>query len=464
MAEGYNSSRGIGTGEAQVFNTGNTINLYARQLQMQQSKRAAEEQSLANELQTVKIDGVREPDREDFFKQYQGLKDIAAKIPYERDNFARAQLKAEVNKKLLELNDFAQRSKTYGKQYTDFQGKLLDSRLRDQFKDDAVEAVQLSNKLPMRDQRFIKDFTGLARQVDAEKIDKTLSGIDATLLKKSQWGNPVQTRGAQGDKNGLMVYNKREVAPAEQMAAYANIYDTEPNFRKYLQDQYPDVFLNNDSKTAKALAIKDYADKRRATGTLSESTAPQFKPNYKPENWKEKMMFAEMLRRSRPDKAKDLQDDGRDEFVQALANQDTDARAELVRAVNRSGGHFVPSKSGFTVTIPRKTTEMVDDGSGNMVSKTVMANKTYTIPKDVSEGTMQTINGLLNETDLFAKRPLYKKKENQYVGQNRQSASTQPSTAKSTAVQSFEVDGRMFQIPADKVGSFLKSFPKAKKK
>lgn len=463
MALVNNVSTGIGSGEAQVFNNGNTINIYARMLQQQQAKRAAEEQLLASELSQVKVDGIREPDRQEFFNKYQELKDIAAKVPYERNTFAKAQLKAEINKKLLEVNDFAQRSKTYGKSYTDLQGRLLDSRLRDQFTDDAVSQVQQANKLPMSDPRFIKDFTSLGRQVDAEKIDKMVGGIDATLLKKSAWGNPVMTKGAQGDKNGVMVYNKREVTPTEQISAYANIYDAEPNFRKYIQDQYGDLFAQNPQQ-AKALAIKDFADKRRATGTLSESTAPQFKPDYKPENWREKMLFAEMLRRNRPDKAKEIADDGRDEFVQALANQDTDARAELVRAVNRSGGHFVPSKSGFTVTIPRKTSEMVDDGSGNLVAKTVVQNKTYTIPKDVSEGAMQTINGLLNETDLFAKRPLYKKKENQYTGQPRQSSGAKPATATSSAVQSFDVDGRVFNIPADKVGSFLKSFPKAKKR
>lgn len=411
MADGLNISSGIGQGEAQVFNNNNVINLYGQMLARQQAKRQQEQQMLANSLAQVKLDGLREPDRPEFFKAYNNIRDLAAQIPYEKDSFKRAEKKAQVDQGLLQLQDFATRSKNYGKQYSEFQNRLLDDRFRDQFHDNSINDVINSNKLPMTNAGFIKDFNTLQRQVDTDKIEKALGTIDSNLLKKTQWSNPVQRRSTQGNKTGVIVSNSREVSPVEQIAAYANVYDADPNFRKFLRDQYADLYDANDANTAKAMAIKDFADKRRATGTLSESSQPKFQADWQPDK------FYEHYRYRQANPLKDnINDDGRDEFIQALANQDTNARAELVRAVNRAGGRYSPSKEGFTIKIPVTVKETNADGK----VQNVMRDKTYTIPNDVSEGTLQTINGLLNETDLFTKRPLYKKKENQYGSGSKQ--------------------------------------------
>lgn len=282
MAVGANSSNGnIGSGEAQVYGTSPAVNMYAQFIARQNAKREREQQILAQELSQVKTDGLREEDRKGFFDKYQEIKNLAAQVPYEKNSWKRAQQKADVDQQLLELGNYVNNSKMYRDQYKDIQTKFLDNRIRDQYTDDAIDQVSASARLPMNDPKFIRDFNGLARQVDGEKMEKVLSTIEKAQLAKSQWGTPIQTKGSQGNKSGVMFYNKREVAPEEQMAGYLNLYSGDPTFRKYVRDQYPDLYNQNDENTAKALAIKDFADKRRAMGTLSETTAPQFKPDWR---------------------------------------------------------------------------------------------------------------------------------------------------------------------------------------
>lgn len=484
MLEGLNSSTGFGSGEGTAVGNNGSVALFGQLLARQQAKREREQQMLANELSQVKTDGLREPDRVDFFKQYQEVKNTAGKIPYEKDGWKRAQLKAEVDQKLLELNSYAQQSKAYGNQYKDFQSKLLDNKFRDQFNDQAITTVGESNKLPISDSRFVRDFNVLGRQVDAEKIDKMLGTLDGTMLKKTQWGNPVQTASKQGNKNGVMFYNKREVDPVEQLHAYANIYDAQPDFRKFIHDQYPDVFDGNNPEQAKALALKDYADKRRSTGILSEATAPQFKPN---DSYYDHRTF--MINNPIPK--------GESENVSAQP-QDLNIRYGSGGKANVNVKGFIP------ISIPAKnfggsTAYNLTDGTQNEVLQpsdnySIVGVGNYPFVKGVSS----RVDGSIAQPD-FAKRSPDKVEYKSMVHvkskgtaeegdvdhlvdysklpeniKNSKSVKAALSNFKPIATETKQtpstsgmvtlmINGQTGQIPADKVEAFLKKYPKAKR-
>jgi len=63
---GANISRGMGRGAAQVYDTSAPVNMYAKLMQQQQLKRAAEQKALTDKLDKFNSQGVRVQDREAF--------------------------------------------------------------------------------------------------------------------------------------------------------------------------------------------------------------------------------------------------------------------------------------------------------------------------------------------------------------------------------------------------------------
>jgi hypothetical protein len=115
---------GIGVGAAQIADTSGIMNAYAKQVAQQQRAQAlqAEKQAkedaaynekLADLLSDVKTDGARDVDIPDITKSYNELKEMYRQGLSIKDPAERALYRANLNKGVSSLNEYAQRSKKF---------------------------------------------------------------------------------------------------------------------------------------------------------------------------------------------------------------------------------------------------------------------------------------------------------------------------------------------------------------
>jgi hypothetical protein len=115
---------GIGVGAAQIADTSGIMNTYAKQVAQEQKAQAlqAEKQAkenavyneqLADLLSGVKTDGARDVDIPDITKSYNELKEMYRQGLSIKDPAERALYRANLNKGVSSLNEYAQRSKKF---------------------------------------------------------------------------------------------------------------------------------------------------------------------------------------------------------------------------------------------------------------------------------------------------------------------------------------------------------------
>lgn len=277
---------GAGVGEASVWNPNQMVQNFGNILARQQAKRQQEQQLLASELAKVKTDGLRnDADRKVFFDRYSNIKSLASQIPYEKNNWKKTQLKAQVDQGLLELQDYAVRSKQQGANELAWTKSYMSNP--EHWGDDALKAAQKSKQLALTDNGVINDFTTLQRQPNIDKINKDLSLAVAANLKGQGW-QTIQQKATQGNKTGVNVLNQRAVNPEEVLVTTGMYYDSHPDMQRLMQIQYPEIYANNDPKTAKALALSQYIDtglKSQAFGPISESKPREFRADWRPDTY-----------------------------------------------------------------------------------------------------------------------------------------------------------------------------------
>lgn len=245
-----------------VYDTSGNVNLYAKILAKQQAERQAEQKALADQLGKVKIDGLRDADKPEFYNKYNEWKSMPARISQEKDQLKKMQLQSEFDQKFMELNDFVGKSKNYGKLHTDISSKFLDDRFRNQFSDDAVAQWQRSGQLPLSSKELVTDPSTLARQIDTSKILDDLAKVDDQLLQSAKYDNPITRRVTSGNKTGTESIYTRKVDPKVQALNYAMKYDTDRTFKAFVQKEYADLFDQMGDEEAKAAAIMDLTSKR----------------------------------------------------------------------------------------------------------------------------------------------------------------------------------------------------------
>lgn len=277
-----------------VYDTRQPVNYFLRNIDKQNAQRAAEQKALQDEMSKIKIDGVREPDRNEYISKYNEWKDSFRSMTGAKDPAAKAQKKLEFDKKQLELQELVADSKALNKGETEF-SKILLGSARDNYSDDAVSKYQNSLKLPRTDPNYLRDLTKYERVVDTSKVNDKLNALDTYLLTKTAERNPVQgDRVKAGNRQGTnFVYNK-VVDPKTQMENYGLMYDGDKDAKYFIKQQYKDLFDQYPEEQAKALAIQDLASKRPI-----QTSRNQLVMDVKEDNWKEKALFNEMLRRSR---------------------------------------------------------------------------------------------------------------------------------------------------------------------
>ena len=271
---GANISRGMGRGAAQVYDTSAPINMYAKLMQQQQLKRAAETKALTDELGKVTPEGLRQPDVKGFIDQYGRWRDKAIEADAERNPTRKAILKQEAEREKLTTLMYIDDSKNESRNERDRNKMLLDPNVRDRYDDVAIERVLKSSSLAKDDPNYVRDMNQFQIRPDLSKLTKDLDDLDKNILQSSEWSAPITEAAKQGNVEGVYVYNKRTIDPKKQATAYASLFDLDRKFQAGLREMFPNL-ASLPKEELKAQGIPLLVQQR----VKEELSKPNFQPN-----------------------------------------------------------------------------------------------------------------------------------------------------------------------------------------
>ena len=230
MIGGINTSKGMGRGAAQVYDTSGPVNMYAKLMQQQQLKRAAEQKLLTDELSKVSSEGIREADIPEFTQKYQEVKDFFGLKEGIRDRREKIKYDLEFNKKIQELKQITGDSKNIAKNEQGFTNILLNPAARERYTEDAVTKFQNSKKLSRKDPNFIRDYTVFEHQVDVSNTMKELADINKRILAPIQ-SVTEQEAARVGNVDGTFLRKVKRVPVEEQALAFGMAMDVNPKLK-----------------------------------------------------------------------------------------------------------------------------------------------------------------------------------------------------------------------------------------
>lgn len=294
MADGgANISTGLGRGAAQIYDTSRPVNMYAKLMQQQQLKRAAETKALTDEFGKLTPEGIRQQDIPVFVEQVGKWKSASIAADNERDPVKRAIKKQEAEQEKLKSYALKDYSKSEGKKRSDFASSMLIPNNRDNFTPEAIDIFRETDKYSVNDPRYLSDLTTLQQQIDGSTTMAEIAKINKVLLDKSK-PTRIERKGNVGNNVGTFVSNIKEISPQEQVAAMSLAFRVSPKLRAGLRQIYPEKANLRDDEFI-ATVIPDYVSKNPAT----EYGEEKFE---KDNTYKEQAIFREGLMRSRPDK------------------------------------------------------------------------------------------------------------------------------------------------------------------
>ena len=288
---GANTSRGMGRGAAQVYDTSGPVNAYARLMYQQQLRRAAETKALKDELGKVTPEGLRQPDVKGFLDQYGRWRDKSIEANAERNPTKKAILSQEAEREKLSTLMYKDDSKNELRNEQDRKKMLLDPNVRDRYDDVLIDRIVKSSSLSKDDPNYVRDMNQFQIRPDLSKLTKDLDALDKNLIQSSQWSVPITEKAKQGNIEGVYVYNTRAIDPKAQATAYASLFDLDRKFQAGLREMFPDL-AGLPKEQLKAQAIPLLVQKRVRT----ESSKPDFQAN---DNWREKQLANDRLIRAR---------------------------------------------------------------------------------------------------------------------------------------------------------------------
>ena len=255
MADGgANTSRGMGRGAAQVYDTSGPVNMYARLMQQQQLRRAAETKALTDELGKVTPEGLRQPDVKGFLDQYGRWRDKSIEANAERNPTRKAILSQEAEREKLATLMYKDDSKNELINERKRKEFFMNPENRNRYSKEVIGKVINSGNLSKDDKDYIRDINQFEIKPDLSKIKKLLDDTDDNLLKYTQ-PTLVQEQGERLGLKGLYEYNQKTLTPAQQATAYSVLFDTdEGEFKAFLRGLSSD-FVNLTEKELKEAAI-----------------------------------------------------------------------------------------------------------------------------------------------------------------------------------------------------------------
>lgn len=288
---GNHLSIGAGIGEAGIWNAAPAVKAFTDVVAQQRAQRLANQQSLLEQAGKINPNGIRQPDQQDYLSKYNDWKQSAMQANQLPQN-SRARMDALFNaqQKFGELNNFIGQSKLEGQN----EHQLIMDKLKDphMFNDASQQQILKSTNSSMSSPDFVPShqYGNFEREIDAEKINKNLDEANKVLIGQSSWSNPIQSQGLdkQGNKTGVVVHNERSVDPEKLLSTHMHIATASPDVQKYLDSQYPDLKGNMHGQVLQNLIDRGNlaVDKNgQLTSNVAEKTKPEFKSNYKPDNF-----------------------------------------------------------------------------------------------------------------------------------------------------------------------------------
>lgn len=293
---------GIGEGDATVFNPSPAIQQFGNILTQQKAEKDARDQALINQMASLKSDGIRTPDRDDYLNKYNDWKQTAINannLP--KNSRQRLDMLAQAQQKYNDLGDFVAQSKDQKTHENSLANMWLSNGHL--FDDASHQKFIKSMQSPISSGDFVPSdqYGNFERYVDPVKQDDAFDKANKAALKQQEWSNPIQSQGTdkQGNKTGVVVYNNREVSPEDVLAMHAHMYDISPDTQKYINTKYATIQGSTPQETKMLRLRQNALDRGDLTADqngqlqsgVSEKTKPEFKANATPDRFYEHRMF-----------------------------------------------------------------------------------------------------------------------------------------------------------------------------
>lgn len=250
---------GIGQGGATVWNPNVAVQNFGNILAQQKQQQEADNAAIAAELSKVKSDGLRnDADRQYFLNKYNEIKNNAIATAGERNSVKKALAQAQTRDALMGLQQYVQRSKAQGAAEHAFGRQYMTNPTP--WSDEAIANYRKSIASPLDSPDVIKDFTTQQRVIDHAKVEAALKKMHNDALTKTPWSNPIQAGGTimQGNKKGIITYQKRELPVDQILANDAHLYDIDRNVQHSIDQRYAAIQGSTPDET-KMLRIKQAA-------------------------------------------------------------------------------------------------------------------------------------------------------------------------------------------------------------
>ena len=133
---------GIGVGEAQIYDTSNLENSFMRIVAQKQKQDAMYADELATALARVDVKNLDPKDAKYVLEKYKGLKDLNTQAASLRDDTQKRLAKAQINKGVDEINEYAANAKAWRKSITEVGVLMADPKNFSDYDDSAREEVK----------------------------------------------------------------------------------------------------------------------------------------------------------------------------------------------------------------------------------------------------------------------------------------------------------------------------------
>lgn len=293
---------GPGIGEASYWDTTPVIQQFTNVLAQKKTEQAKKDQDLINQASQLKPEAIRDADKQDYINKYNDWKQSqmqANQLP--TNSRGRLDAMANAQQKYNDLNNFIYESKKEAANEHAVSNSLLQNP--HMFSDEAHNQLIQSMQSPMSDAKFIpgNNYNRLERYIDHTKVDDAFDAANKEGLKQQEWSNPIQSQGKdkQGNKTGVIIHNERSFEPVDILNTHKHMYDLSPDIRASIDKRYANIVGDNPQQTAMLRLRQNAIDRGDlivgANGQLqsgvNEKTKPEFKANYKPDNYLEHLLL-----------------------------------------------------------------------------------------------------------------------------------------------------------------------------
>jgi hypothetical protein len=256
---GANISRGMGRGAAQVYDTSGPVNMYAKLMQQQQLKRAAEQKALTDKLDKFDSRGVRVQDREGLNKVYEDWQKASIEALKATDRNEKFRLNAEAQNKLNAAEQFVYDSKAKAQRDLAVGTKILGKPYF--FSEEGKKIFQKSLSAPIYSKDDIADYSTIPLGYDKSKVAKDIAAVNESLYKTAKYDVSQGVEKKVGDLTYAEFPIIKRVAPEAQIKGYELLYRVNDGFQALLEEDYSDLDWDNNPEQALQTALTDFAAK-----------------------------------------------------------------------------------------------------------------------------------------------------------------------------------------------------------